>query len=1109
MERKEQLSEIKDELLALINNESLNSYQKNKAYFSLLSTILELATEEDKLNFTTLFSRLAYAGTKYKLKQETLYLCHTFRKAHERGIIRSDTEVMYSDLGRYVCCQLMKAFFQMIIDERYIEPSEELLALFYQEKEQYRDFKSVIEAVIFEIDPSTKQLFFFDEDEPDKEKIAVYDIQDRNELFTQNVESLIKTFKLPVHVNFIDTNITLDNLYLPTAIIVKPDHMLDVTSISECFKTRTAEPFHYLISKFKPMEFTRPLLIGNLVNFILDELSSNPGITFKQISSKLFRSNPLGFAILDDENVRSVLVKLQAQFDNLKKVILVDFPTLSISTDRIFLESAFYSRDYGIQGRLDVLHQKPGNIPGYDIIELKSGKIFKPNAYGINANHYIQTLLYDLMIKSTFHPKTKSFNYILYSAESDKPLRYAAPVRQQQYEAMKLRNDLIAIEEKLKTADQDDAIFRYIKPENFTQQSGFALTDIINFNNLYSTLNIVEKAYFTNMSAFIAREQSLAKTGEHGTDKSIGHSALWLESDEEKRDRFALLSGLVITHNQSNQDDAFITFTRTDTDQYLVNFRVGDIGVLYPNVKDQYRSVLKNQIFKCSITDLSAETITIKLRSKQNNQEIFKTDITWRIEQDSLDSGFSSMYKNLFTWAAASAEYRQLFLGLRPPQFTPNDVKIETDDQLTNIQKEMLARVLTTKNYFLLWGPPGSGKTSVMLKNIVRHLHQHTEENLLLLAYTNRAVDEICEAVMSIAPDYKNEFVRLGSRIAAGEAYRGNLLDQVIQQFNTRQEILDFLQAKRIFISTVSSIVNKPELFQLKSFDTVIIDEASQILEPMLCGLLSSFSRFILIGDHKQLPAVVAQLTDESRIKSEALIEVGITNARVSLFERLYLQCVKNGWDQAYGILHEQGRMHEALMEFVNTHFYEHQLLLLPNLNRLSASRYYQQFTPSTQWLKHRKTWFKTPIESNVNWKTNQPEADRCVAIVSDIITQYRLNQMEFTSQSVGIITPYRAQIALIRQSLDRLSLEETKLITIDTVERYQGSARDIIIISFCINRPSQLATVISPSQEGIDRKLNVALTRAKEQLILVGNEEVLRKDATYNLLLDSCVAIV
>jgi DNA replication ATP-dependent helicase Dna2 len=110
---------------------------------------------------------------------------------------------------------------------------------------------------------------------------------------------------------------------------------------------------------------------------------------------------------------------------------------------------------------------------------------------------------------------------------------------------------------------------------------------------------------------------------------------------------------------------------------------------------------------------------------------------------------------------------------------------------------------------------------------------------------------------------------------------------------------------------------------------------------------------------------------------------------------------------------------------------------------------------------------------------------------------------MELGPASIGIITPYRAQIALIRKCMEVIPDKYSKLITVDTVERYQGGARDIIIISFCINRANQLDSLVSMSQEGIDRKLNVALTRAKEQIILIGNKNLLSKSSGHRDLID------
>ena len=106
-----------------------------------------------------------------------------------------------------------------------------------------------------------------------------------------------------------------------------------------------------------------------------------------------------------------------------------------------------------------------------------------------------------------------------------------------------------------------------------------------------------------------------------------------------------------------------------------------------------------------------------------------------------------------------------------------------------------------------------------------------------------------------------------------------------------------------------------------------------------------------------------------------------------------------------------------------------------------------------------------------------------------------------FHSESIGVITPFRAQIAQIRACLQERNLP-LDLITIDTVERYQGGARDIIILSTCVNNPDQIDAICSISEEGIDRKLNVAITRARKQFVLIGNRELLESSPSYEFLI-------
>ena len=108
----------------------------------------------------------------------------------------------------------------------------------------------------------------------------------------------------------------------------------------------------------------------------------------------------------------------------------------------------------------------------------------------------------------------------------------------------------------------------------------------------------------------------------------------------------------------------------------------------------------------------------------------------------------------------------------------------------------------------------------------------------------------------------------------------------------------------------------------------------------------------------------------------------------------------------------------------------------------------------------------------------------------------------------MGIITPYRSQIALIKKEIADLGIKELNDVLIDTVERFQGSERDVIIYSFCVNRVSQLKLLANLTEENgvqIDRKLNVALTRARKQMFITGVPQLLKQNSIYSRLLQGC----
>lgn len=1084
----------------ILESNDYSSKDKIKALFNLLTSILEEVTQSEKIVFTTLFSRAAFMSNRYKIDSKLMFYLHTFRRDNERLKIGGNTN-HYLSLGSYIIDELINAIWY---DKDSLSPLEEQVSSFFDSKQsEVVKFKPIVEAVLDSMNLEENEIYFYEEEDASTLKKALFDQLDKNELFNDNLKLINRTFKLPLHVNLIDVEILSDGSYVPHALVLVPDYLVDVTAVANCFKDYGSNSMLRILAKFKQIENSIPLMVGNIANLFLDEIISDPDVRFNDLVPKIFKLDPLGISNFNDDEIRELVSNAKKHYLNLKRAVAVELPSQGIKRNKVFLEPSFYSRSYGLQGRLDLFHivKESGK---FDIVELKSGKPYRANVYGLSASHYSQTLLYDLMIKSTFGYQYKPNNYILYSKLDEKSLKYAPPVKSQQYEAMKIRNELIAIEFKMAKSSEDAALlFDHLNTANYEKVKGFELKDLERFQKFYKNLKEHEREYFNSYCSFIAREHRRAKTGEHGINKANGLAALWLENIEEKEDRFGVLKKLTIHENKSRNEVPSIILKRSDETSELANFRIGDIAVLYP-YDDNPQTVLKNQIFKSTILKIDQNEVEVKLRSRQYNDILFKSIEYWNIEADSLDSGFNTLYRSLFEFSNSRMGKKDLWLGINPPRPTAF-MKHEPIDKLTTEQNSILDQMTNTKDYFLLWGPPGTGKTSVMLKSLTERLFYTTEENILLLAYTNRAVDEMCAAVESIGEGFSENYIRLGSGTSCGEKYKPRLIDHLISTKTNRKEIKDIIQSKRIFVSTVASIVSKIDLFKLKKFDRVIVDEASQILEPMILGLLTRIDTAILIGDHKQLPAVVIQDENESKTKSAHLSDLGITDMRMSLFERLYHRCIDMQWTHAIGLLSYQGRMQQEIMAFPNENFYENNLHVLPGLSRLTQAR---NFTSSTEELSilsnNRFVYIPTQADIAFNWKTNQYEAETVRKVVKMIEHLYSENDKEITKDSIGIITPYRAQIATIRKLFEEEIPHLLDRITIDTVERYQGGARDVIVLSLCTNKLSQLKSLVSLSKEGIDRKLNVAMTRAREQLIVLGNRDILSTNETYTALMAS-----
>jgi superfamily I DNA and/or RNA helicase len=453
----------------------------------------------------------------------------------------------------------------------------------------------------------------------------------------------------------------------------------------------------------------------------------------------------------------------------------------------------------------------------------------------------------------------------------------------------------------------------------------------------------------------------------------------------------------------------------------------------------------------------------------------------------------------LHSFITSPKPFRDLLLAQREPCSVCSDAiaapQTSTDD--------ITARALSAQDYFLLVGPPGTGKTSRALRSLVEgELAASPETELLLMSYTNRAVDEICAMLTDAGINY----LRIGSPYRCDPRFHDRLFANAVGENATLAGMKQLLTKTRVIVGTTTTMSSQEELFRLKHFTLAIIDEASQILEPDIVGLLSqlhihhqsSTARFILIGDHKQLPAVVQQSINDSRVEEQSLQDICLDNCRNSLFERLLRIERRAGREQFIGILHKQGRMHPDIAAFPCRMFYAREDIVPVPLEHQS-----EPSDPHKRLIYIPSDDCREPGRSD---KVNVSEA----AIVRDQLKRiYEEHHEDFSpQQTVGVIVPYRNQIAVIRREIESLGIPPLEQISIDTVERYQGSQRDVIIYSFTIQNPYQLdfltANCFEEDGMTIDRKLNVALTRARNQLIITGNRRVICRNPIFKQLIDS-----
>ena len=1060
------------------------------------------------LQATDLAARINYVATQFALDGREQNQLHTFRLT-SNDILNHRKEPSEQEFLRdlrAVAYAYRKIFHEDIPPKLYtLLPKQETTPAVKREKEtRIRRIR-----VCFDY-ADESYLYVRPIDVLEEEPVKVnYNKPGVNEEFKDTVDELWRYAQL----NLLDVTVDDNGVYTPSFIVLEPDYLLDISSLAECYKDYGSHPANYFLSRLVPIENARPLLLGNIANLFLDEwiYAGEKEPDYTECMKKAFRQYPIELAACEElrnpQKEKEFAQDCRMHFEHIRETVQKTFlqPGYNLDKNDAVLEPSYICEALGIQGRLDYMQRDMSSF-----IEMKSGKADEYAMQGRlepKENNRVQMLLYMAVLEYSMGQERRSMHpYLLYTRY---PLLYPARASWAQVRRIiNLRNCIVASEYGVQLHNHPSftqRLLAQINPSVLNQKGlqgrfweQYLKPSISRFGERMELLTPLERTYFYTLYNFITKELYTSKSGDVNCESRTGDSALWLSTLDEKRDAGEILYDLTIVENHASQaHKAFIILSIPQYEEtFLPNFRNGDVVVLYER-NNGTDNVTNKMVFKGNIESITDNELRIRLRAAQQNPLVFPENSRYAVEHDTMDTTFRSMYLGLSSFMDANPERRELLLGQRPPRF---DMAYEDRIARTTDDFERVAlKAEAACDYFLLVGPPGTGKTSRALRRMVEHFYACPSTQVLLLAYTNRAVDEICRSLSAILPQV--DYIRVGSELSCDARFRKHLLENVLAECNNRREVNIRMADCRIYVGTVASIASKPELFKLKHFDVAIVDEATQILEPQLLGILcarfkdgrNGIGKFILIGDHKQLPAVVLQSNEQSEVHDEGLRRIGLYNLKDSLFERLYRFHLQEEHCRAVDMLCRQGRMHPGVASFPNREFYAGKLEALGLPHQLENVDAPVRFIPS-----ERDT-------ESVSGKTNRNEARIVAQLAADV---YHLYKETFeVNRTLGVITPYRSQIALIRKEIQALGISALNEISVDTVERYQGSERDVIIYSFCVNYLYQLKFLPNLTEENgvwIDRKLNVALTRARRQLYITGVPDILSHNLIYRRLIQA-----
>lgn len=479
--------------------------------------------------------------------------------------------------------------------------------------------------------------------------------------------------------------------------------------------------------------------------------------------------------------------------------------------------------------------------------------------------------------------------------------------------------------------------------------------------------------------------------------------------------------------------------------------------------------------------------------------QLFFDETSYRLMFDALDrvirskSGRLAALRDIFYTKAPASKFS--FEPMRFPWLNPS-------------QERAVNEVLWAKDVAVVHGPPGTGKTTTLVEAIYETLRR--ESQVMVCAQSNMAVDWISEklvdrgvAVLRIGnptrvndkmlsftyerrfeahPDYPQLWsIRKAIRELRSQKKRPDSWHQKMDRLKSRATELELrirqslFGEARVIACTLTGAANR--VLEGEKYSTLFIDEAAQALEAACWIAIRKAGRVIFAGDHCQLPPTV---------KSIAALKGGLGK---TLMERIVEQK-----PEVVTLLKVQYRMNEQIMRFSSDYFYNGEVETAPGITHRSILDY----DLPMMWIDTEDVDGKEEFIGESCGRINRAEAELTLSTLQEYFDKIGKNRILEESIDVGIISPYRAQVQLLRKMIRQKEFFRPyrRLISVNTVDGFQGQERDIILISLVRSNDGGEIGFLRDL-----RRMNVAITRARMKLIILGNAATMTSHPFYRKL--------